>query len=75
MIMGISEYKYIRPLAYADDDAELLRDYLKSPAGGSLNDTNIYFLKNDKALQAAFFIKGLAWLDSKKIQRLYYISR
>lgn len=69
MIMGISEYKYIRPLAYADDDAELLRDYLKSPAGGSLSDTNIYFLKNDKALQAAFFIKGLAWLDSKKLQK------
>ncbi|MEQ1678085.1 MAG: hypothetical protein ABL876_15360, partial [Chitinophagaceae bacterium] len=34
MIMGISKYKYVRPLAYADKDAEMFRDFLKSPAGG-----------------------------------------
>jgi hypothetical protein len=34
MIMGISKYKYVRPLAYADKDAQLFRDYLLSPGGG-----------------------------------------
>jgi hypothetical protein len=34
LIMGISTYKFIRPLSYADSDAELFRDFLKSPGGG-----------------------------------------
>jgi len=33
IILGISKYKYVRPLTYADKDAEMFRDYLKSPAG------------------------------------------
>ena len=33
MVLGISTYKYIRPLTYADKDAELFRDYLNSPGG------------------------------------------
>ena len=37
MIMGISKYKHVRPLNYADKDAEMFRDFLKSPAGGGLN--------------------------------------
>ena len=44
MIVGISKYRYERPLTYADKDAELFRDYLKSPGGGNVNDENIFCL-------------------------------
>jgi tetratricopeptide (TPR) repeat protein len=69
MIMGISTYKYIRPLTYADKDAEMFRDYLKSPAGGKTNENNIYCLLNEQAMAANFWVKGMAWLRSKNLQK------
>ncbi len=69
MIMGISTYKYIRPLAYADKDAELFRDFLKSPAGGKIKDDNIYCLLNEQAMAANFWVKGMAWLRSKNLKK------
>ncbi len=69
MIMGISKYKYVRPLAYADKDAEMFRDYLKSPAGGKVKDDNIYFLLNEQALSANFWTKGFHWLKAKRLQK------
>jgi tetratricopeptide (TPR) repeat protein len=69
MIMGISKYKYIRPLSYADKDAEMFRDYLKSPAGGKLPEDNIFCLLNDQALSSTFFTKGSKWLEAKKLQK------
>jgi tetratricopeptide (TPR) repeat protein len=69
MIMGISKYKYVRPLEYADKDAEMFRDYLKSPAGGKVKDDNIYFLLNEQALSANFWTKGFQWLKAKKLQK------
>src|SRR5215207_6283724 len=69
MIMGISTYKYIRPLTYADKDAEMFRDYLKSPAGGKTGENNIYCLLNEQAMAANFWVKGMAWLRSKNLQK------
>ncbi len=69
MVMGISTYKYIRPLTYADKDAELFRDYLKSPGGGKLPDENIYCLLNEEAKAANFWVKGMAWLKSKALKK------
>lgn len=69
LIMGISNYRYIRPLNFADSDAELFKDFLKSPTGGMLHDSTIYFLKNENAKQANFWIKGLAWLTTKNLQK------
>lgn len=72
MIMGISTYKYIRPLTYADSDAELFRDFLRSAAG--VPDNNIYFLKNEEAKAANFLVKGMSWLRNKHLRagdRLY----
>src|SRR5687767_14393700 len=62
MIMGISSYKYVRPLTYADKDAEMFRDYLKSPAGGKLPDDNLFCLLNEQALSTTFWTKGFKWL-------------
>jgi len=69
MIMGISNYKYVRPLTYADKDAEMFRDFLKSPAGGRLPDDNIYSLLNEQATLANFYQKGFQWLKVKKLQK------
>ena len=69
MVMGISSYKYVRPLTYADKDAEMFRDYLKSPAGGRVSDDNIFCLLNEQALSTTFWGKGFKWLDAKKLQK------
>ncbi len=74
MIMGISTYKFIQPLSYADSDAELFRDFLKSPGGGKVPDSSIYFLKNEDAKAANFLVKGMSWLRNKGLKagdRLY----
>src|SRR6185503_5116089 len=68
MVMGISSYKYIQPLVYADADAELFRDFLKSPAGGKVADSNIYFLENEDAKAANFLVKGMSWLRNRNLQ-------
>lgn len=69
MIMGISSYKYVRPLTYADKDAEMFKDFLKSPGGGKLSEDNIYCLLNDQATSANFYSKGFQWLKVKKLQQ------
>lgn len=69
IIVGVSKYKFVRPLAYADKDAELFRDYLKSPGGGSVKDDNIFFLSNEKAINSNFWGKGFQWLKAKNLQR------
>src|SRR6187401_1651211 len=68
MIMGISSYKFIRPLSFADSDAELFRDFLKSGGGGKLPDSNIYFLKNEEAKAANFLVKGMSWLRNLNLK-------
>jgi len=69
MIIGISKYKYIRPLTYADKDAVLFSDFLRSPGGGHLKDDNIFQLMNDQATSGNFWSKGFQWLKAKKLQK------
>ncbi|MCX6319898.1 MAG: caspase family protein [Bacteroidetes bacterium] len=69
IIMGVSKYKFVRPLAYADKDAELFRDYLKSPGGGSVKEENIFCLLNEQALNSNFWTKGFQWLRAKQLQK------
>jgi tetratricopeptide (TPR) repeat protein len=68
VIMGISTYKYIRPLAFADSDADLFKDFLKSPGGGNVPDSNIYFQKNETATAASFIVKGVKWLNQRSFK-------
>jgi tetratricopeptide (TPR) repeat protein len=69
IIMGISKYKYVRPLTYADKDAEMFRDYLKSPSGGKVPNDNIFMLLNEEAMSTTFWQKGFKWLEAKKLQK------
>lgn len=49
IVIGISNYRYIKPLTYADNDADLFADFLRSKAGGSIKDSNLVVLKNEAA--------------------------
>lgn len=69
IVMGVSNYKFVRPLVYADKDAELFRDYLKSPGGGGLKDDNIFCLLNEQANNSNFWGKGFQWLKAKQLQK------
>ena len=69
MIIGISKYKFIRPLNYADKDADLFADFLRSPAGGLLKDPNIFELTNEAATSANFWSKGFQWLKAKSLKK------
>ena len=69
MIVGISKYKYVRPLTYADKDAELFRDFLRSPGGGNVSNDNIFFLLNEQASNSNFWIKGFQWLRTKTLKK------
>jgi uncharacterized caspase-like protein len=53
VIIGVSEYQDPKlNLKYADDDAQLYYDFLRSPAGGSVPEKNIALLLNKKATRA-----------------------
>lgn len=49
IIIGISQYKNVRPLQYADKDAEAFAHFLQSPSGGNLPPDNIELFTNEKA--------------------------
>lgn len=69
IVVGVSNYKFVRPLTYADKDAILFTDFLKSPGGGSLKNDNIFLLLNNQASNSNFWTKGFQWLKAKKLQK------
>jgi hypothetical protein len=74
IVVGISNYPGITPLKFADKDAQMFIDFLKSPAGGNTKPENILPLINGDARAADFNVKGYAWLKQKALKegdRLY----
>jgi tetratricopeptide (TPR) repeat protein len=69
MIIGISNYKFIQPLDFADKDAGLFRDFLKSAGGGKLKQEDIFCLLNEEAKAANFWVKGMNWIRSKNLKK------
>ncbi len=55
LLIGVSKYQseVIRPLQFADQDATTFEQYLKSPRGGRLPDSDVILLTNEKATTAA----------------------
>ena len=45
IVVGISKYNYIKPLNYADRDADLFASLLRSAAGGRIREENLFLLK------------------------------
>ena len=69
IVIGISNYKFIQPLDFADKDAGLFRDFLKSAGGGNLKVDDIFCLLNEDAKAANFWVKGMNWLRSKNLKK------
>jgi len=65
VIVGISNYKYVTPLSFADQDALLFKEFLQSKAGGSLKDDNILLLINDDA-KASTLPRIRHWINNIK---------
>lgn len=77
VIVGISAYKNLRPLNYADKDAELFRNFLLSAGGGNTPEKNIKMFLNDKATTGSLGTQCFEWLNnqSPKIEtgdRIYF---
>lgn len=55
LLIGVSEFQnaQIRPLKYAHEDALLFEQFLRSPRGGGLAETDITLLTNQQATTAA----------------------
>src|SRR6185503_2595306 len=69
VIVGVSDYKYVKPLAFADQDALLFKDFLQSKSGGSVKLENI-FLVLDKDANASTQPRIRKWLtEEKKLQK------
>ncbi|HEX4959001.1 MAG TPA: tetratricopeptide repeat protein [Lacibacter sp.] len=73
LVVGISNYKYLKPLNYADYDAQLFADFLRTKAGGSIKNENLVLLKNDSA-KSGYFWASFTKLASrlKKGDRFYF---
>ena len=68
IVVGISKYHYIKPLSYADRDADLFSSYLRSAAGGRIKEENLFLLKNDSA-NAGNFWSTLLRLSNKNLKK------
>jgi len=68
IVVGISKYNYIRPLNYADRDADLFASLLRSAAGGSIKEENLFVLKNDSA-NAGNFWSTLLRVSNKNLKK------
>ncbi|MBI1783105.1 MAG: tetratricopeptide repeat protein [Sphingobacteriales bacterium] len=69
IIVGISSYHYIKSLTYADKDAELFKEFLMSLSGGSVKDSNIIMLLNEKATSTNFYLNAIGeWIAQKNFK-------
>jgi len=64
VIVGVSNYMNIQSLEYAHKDAIAFYDYVRSPAGGSVDSSNIKLLINEYATAAQIF-GALDWILSE----------
>lgn len=61
VVIGISDYQQVPDLRFAHRDAQAFVEYLQSPAGGRVPESNIRLLTNEKATQAQIGA-ALSWL-------------
>ena len=68
IVVGISKYRFIKPLTFADKDADLFSELLKSGAAGKIKPENLFILKNDSA-NAGNFWSALQRISNKKLNK------
>src|SRR3954453_7233162 len=75
ILAGVSAYKNLHPLNYADRDAVRFRNFLISPGGGSVNPANIKLYLNQDVTEGSIVTDCFVWLNEKKIgkgDRIYF---
>lgn len=76
VIVGVSNYKHLKPLNYTDDDAYRVMAFLQSPQGGAVKDDHLRILVDDAATRSKV-IKGLHDIVSQvgeKDRLMFYFS-
>lgn len=76
VVVGVSNYKHLKPLHYTDDDAYRVMAFLQSPKGGAIEDEHLKILVDDGATRANI-IQGLHEIVRKigaKDQLIFYFS-
>lgn len=68
IVVGISNYHYIKPLNYADRDADLFTEMMRSGIVGKIKPENLLLLKNDSANSGNFW-SGLSRLCNKQLNK------
>jgi tetratricopeptide (TPR) repeat protein len=68
IVVGISKYHYIKPLNYADRDADLFSELLRSGVGGHVKPENLFLLKNDSA-NAGNFWSAISRISNKQLKK------
>jgi hypothetical protein len=53
MVVGVSNYRHLKPLNYPDDDAYRIMAFLQSPQGGAIQDGKINVLIDEAATHAS----------------------
>ncbi len=69
LIIGISDYAFIKPLKYADQDAGLFMRFLMSPSGGNVPRSNILFIANDSAKCGDITIRAYGWVTARELKK------
>jgi tetratricopeptide (TPR) repeat protein len=64
VVIGISDYPDLQPLQFADKDALLFYDFLRSPAGGEVPAQNIKLLLNEEATAGGIMTRGISWIQN-----------
>ena len=75
IIAGVSAYKNLPPLNYADRDAIRFKNFLLSPGGGSVNAANIKMYLNGDVTEGSIVHDCFVWLSEKNISkgdRIYF---
>lgn len=68
IVVGISGYHYVKPLNYADRDADLFAELLRSGILGHIKPENLLLLKNDSA-NAGNFWSGLSRICNRQLNK------
>ncbi|MCW5908936.1 MAG: tetratricopeptide repeat protein [Chitinophagales bacterium] len=63
LVVGVSKYKEVTPLRFANRDAEAFVDFLKSKSGGNVPTDNIKVLTDEEATRSNFWME---YTDLKK---------
>lgn len=76
VVVGISDYQNISDLQYADKDAEAFAEFLRSRAGGSLDQQHLVLLTNKNATggKVAAALDDLLELVKKGDRVIFYFS-